>query len=147
LRFKIAWRLTRVCSAGLWIAVVSFRSERGLIVFFPFLKVLIAHSGTWTGKKEVRWKIVLLLSGFDPDIFGRLESSNFLLYLRSWPGKLEIEWVGSVGLFSKFFISPIGMIWCVSFPRGRVLSDSTKRAFAARENVVRWLAGSGEGRS
>jgi hypothetical protein len=28
------------------VAFVSFRRERGLIVFFPFLKFLIAHSAT-----------------------------------------------------------------------------------------------------
>src|SRR5438132_3273609 len=29
-----------------WIALTSFRRERGLIVFFPFLKLLIAHSAS-----------------------------------------------------------------------------------------------------
>ena len=29
-----------------WIAFVSFRRVSGLIVFFPFLKCLIAHSAT-----------------------------------------------------------------------------------------------------
>src|SRR5579864_9667616 len=29
-----------------WIALFSFRRVRGLIVFFPFLKFLIAHSAT-----------------------------------------------------------------------------------------------------
>src|SRR6476661_235378 len=29
-----------------WIALFSFRRVRGLIVFFPFLKLLIAHSAT-----------------------------------------------------------------------------------------------------
>src|SRR5271165_3661484 len=29
-----------------WIALVSFRRERGLMVFFPFLKLLTAHSAS-----------------------------------------------------------------------------------------------------
>src|SRR5262252_7535250 len=32
------------CSS--WMAMVSFRRVRGLMVFFPFLKCLIAHSAT-----------------------------------------------------------------------------------------------------
>src|SRR5439155_14427633 len=38
-----------------WIALTSFRRERGLIVFFPFLKLLIAHSASldWRERRLV----------------------------------------------------------------------------------------------
>jgi len=38
----------------LWIALVSFRRERGLMAFSPFLKLLIAHSASLDRRERMR---------------------------------------------------------------------------------------------
>ena len=55
-----------------WIALFSFRKVRGLIVFFPFLKFMIAHLATPDRRESSLFEIASLLSGFDLDILRRL---------------------------------------------------------------------------
>ena len=49
----------------LWIAFVSFRKVRGLMVFFPFLKFMIAHSGNSGLARE---QLIRKLLRFCPDL-------------------------------------------------------------------------------
>src|SRR5512133_535145 len=66
-----------------WIALISFLNERGLIVFSPFLKFLIAHSAS-------------------PD-WGETLSENSLAFTRIWS-----RYLGSTTLSYSRKVSSVG---------------------------------------
>src|SRR5579864_4780781 len=66
-----------------WIALTSFRRERGLIVFFPFLKFLIAHSASAALRESL-----LVENSF---ACGRISSRYFASTTRSFPAPRELQ--------------------------------------------------------
>src|SRR5438552_19050433 len=43
---ELCFQFFRFLFCSSWVAIISFRRERGLMVFFPRLKLLIAHSAS-----------------------------------------------------------------------------------------------------
>ena len=71
------------------------------------------------------------------DGISNLREEETELAQKSGTDRQHVPIVGVEPVLTRHAISPTEVIGYVSFPRGLVLSDSTKRAFAAREHAVR----------